>query len=85
MAPRVDRRVARVFRQVGRAGRILRGSDGGQSANVVRNTETRSIIPKPEISCHSSIVKGAAAGRQRVDPSRHDPGGRLAQLVRALP
>ena len=85
MAPRVDRRVDRVFRHVGHAGRFLRDPDGDQSANVVRNTETRSSIPEPDISCHSSIVKGAAAGRQRVDPSRHGPGGRLAQLVRALP
>jgi len=46
MAPRVDRRVARVSRQVGRAGRFLRDPDGGQSANLVRNTETRSIIPR---------------------------------------
>jgi hypothetical protein len=44
MAPRVDRRVVRVSRQVGRAGRFLRDPDGDQSANVVRNTETRSNI-----------------------------------------
>jgi hypothetical protein len=38
-------------------------------------------------SCHSSTVKGAAAGGDRSSTvtGRHGPGGRLAQLVRALP
>jgi len=44
MAPRVDHRVARASRQVERAGRVLRDPGGGQSVNVVRNTETRSNI-----------------------------------------
>ena len=39
------------------------------------------------ISCHSSRVKGAAAGgdNESTVNGRHGPGGRLAQLVRALP
>jgi hypothetical protein len=42
--------------------------------------------PRP-ISCHSSRVKGAAAGGDALSTvtGRHGPGGRLAQLVRALP
>jgi DNA relaxase NicK len=46
MAPRVDRRVARASRQVGRADRFLQNQLGGQSANLVRNTETRSYTPR---------------------------------------
>jgi hypothetical protein len=82
MAPRVDRTVDR-FPPPGGERRRRKASETDR--DLARH-RTRSDIWK-RTSCHSSRVKGAAAGGDRnvVRDDRHSSGGRLAQLVRALP
>jgi hypothetical protein len=87
MAPRVDRTIARVPRQVELAGpdpqgsKLEIGTRPGKNTEPIRTSRMRS-------SCHSSRVKvQPSAGDDRVvEPGpAATRGGRLAQLVRALP
>jgi hypothetical protein len=84
-APRLIARSSVASRQVG---------DARASARTIGETDCDlTKTPKPVRtsafgpSCHSSRVKGAAAGGDNASTvtGRHGPGGRLAQLVRALP
>jgi hypothetical protein len=83
-APMVDRAIATSLSPGGMSGCDLRVAL--EIGRDLAKTPNRSIVTI-RVSCHSSTVKGAAAGaRPRVDSRVGTaPGGRLAQLVRALP
>jgi hypothetical protein len=82
MAPTVDRSVVRFPSQVGSAGTF----GCGRPKRPGEITENRSGI-RAKALCHSSRVKGATRPLRggRCGRRRRRPGGRLAQLVRALP
>ena len=84
-APRLIARSICRPRQVGGA-REIREDHSGQAKCDLANTETHSDIPNGR-SCHSSSVKvqPPAAIDRRPLRSARPRGGRLAQLVRALP
>ena len=85
-APRLIARSFTFLRQVERVGEGPQGLESETDRDLTKNTETRSPSEFGS-SCHSSRVKGAAAGGDNASTvtGRHGPGGRLAQLVRALP
>ena len=85
MAPRVDRPVARVSPSGGARRLDPQGSGPETERDLTRNTETI-WTSASAILCHSSRVKvQPPVGDDRVVEAMADRGGRLAQLVRALP
>ena len=60
------------------------GSPGRDRDDPATVTEISLANPKL-VTYHSSSVKGAAGARPFMDETAGVPGGRLAQLVRALP
>jgi hypothetical protein len=87
MAPRVDRPVVRAPRQVELVGPRPQGRGPETDQRPGKTPKSFDHLEK-DGSCHSSRVKVHAAGgddNRRRTESPSPPGGRLAQLVRALP
>ena len=86
MAPRVDRPVVRAPRQVELVAHVRKDGRGDRSATW-KDTDIVRPSDAMDASCHSSRVKVQAAGGDRLSQDGPPPasGGRLAQLVRALP
>jgi hypothetical protein len=83
-APRLIARSFTFLRQVGRVGEDPQGLAPETDRDLTKNTETRSPSePGIPVTLQGLRVQPPAA--TSVDPGRHGPGGRLAQLVRALP
>ena len=84
MAPRVDRPVVRAPRQVELAGRIREDPVGDRSATWKDTEIVRTSGPVVPVTLQGSRCM-PPGDRNVVRTDRHRLGGRLAQLVRALP